>query len=37
MSVVERQYEAAGLNAHHIAATALQALGQETRLAPMRA
>jgi 1-deoxy-D-xylulose-5-phosphate synthase len=33
----ERQYDEAGLNARHIVATALQALGQEFKLAPARA
>jgi hypothetical protein len=33
----ERQYDEAGLNARHIVAAALQALGQEIKLAPARA
>jgi 1-deoxy-D-xylulose-5-phosphate synthase len=33
----ERQYDEAGLNARHIVGTALQALGQDGKLAPARA
>jgi 1-deoxy-D-xylulose-5-phosphate synthase len=33
----ERQYDEAGLNARHIVGTALQALGQDAKLAPARA
>jgi 1-deoxy-D-xylulose-5-phosphate synthase len=33
----ERQYDEAGLNARHIVGTALQALGQDVKLAPARA
>ncbi len=33
----ERRYDEAGLNARHIVATALQALGQEIKLALARA